>query len=296
MTTAQRAAAATAAAVLWMLLGARGAGQDVAPAPCDDAPAVYAEQCGYYASARSFETLRAHERTSFPNFDYFIGFDRPSDLIGNPPTFVPPCSLDGLGNAAALAEKSEPKASSGASPKPAQAEQIKAARLKVAYNELATLVYRLRACDYLLSVFAWNTRRSGHDAAFDYSWRKSCNAFAYERNMGAAFSAVTMGFDDPNSQFNLSYYRLYDDLYKHVQSCSTIAGNSFYPVNTRRFFCNYAGFLGALITADATAFGRRWGGNNSLTQSQVTAMGTVLLAGPSFCQSITPAKGSKAGG
>ena len=80
--------------------------------------------------------------------------------------------------------------------------------------------------------------------------------------------------------FLLKYDDQYADLFERVESCSEIVSNLTYGPNKRRFFCNYGGLVGAMVTASAVAFGKHWGGSNSSTQAQVQAIGTVMLALP----------------
>jgi hypothetical protein len=101
---------------------------------------------------------------------------------------------------------------------------------------------------------------------------------------GANAAALRAAFDTAYNDFQFARYDQYDDLNQRLQSCAAVAAYS-YPANRGRFFCNYGGFLGVLLTAGATAFGKHWGGPATSTQSQVQGLGTVMIATPALCQS-----------
>jgi hypothetical protein len=263
-----------------------------------------ADQTAYYGvQPRTYERLQEHADASFPDFKFFIGLEKTRPADYPPPDYIPICSSAGISAPGALL-----KEVSGARP-PDEAE----VRIDVliALRDLGDILYRMRACDYILSVYAWNTRLRAHDEAFDYSWKTACNSFQSEQS-ASTLSAAALDLlaavnptgphtkSTPTSrslflQFLLQHYNQYRDLYERLDSCASIAGGLAYDPNTRRFFCNYGGFIGALLTASSTAFGKHWGGTNSSTQSQVTGLGTVMIALPGLCQNGGAGSAKKGG-
>ncbi len=241
-------------------------------------------------------TARSYAQIPFPDFNFFI-FSRKIGGFPAPPTFMPMCSASGISAPGSLQK--------GLTNQTVTDVEV-ANDVRVAYRDLDDLLYRLRACDYYMSVYAWNTRQSQHDEIFDYSWHTGCNSFATETDPSvmklseAAFgvyasNAPTDQRKQALTRFLLDYYEQYADLYERVDSCSNIVSSLTYGANKRRFFCSYGGFIGALLTASAVAFGKHWGGSSSSTQSQVQGLGTVMLALPGLCQNSSPgsAKGTK---
>jgi hypothetical protein len=257
---------------------------------------------------RDYSTLRSSDKKSFPDLAYFTGLNcvRRSAALVSVPTYVPICATENGDSVSANVTVGK------------SLDEISAqigSRVAMAFRSIRNLVYRLRACDYFLSVYAWNTRSSrGHDETFDYSWKTGCNSFLYEKvnasllideilkgtnaitNAGAEAKATKTGTPAEIKKLGAELtelvngeYDVSDDLNQRVQSCASIVNNLAYPANSRRFFCNYGGFIGAFLTASATAFGKRWGTNTS-TQSQVQGLGTVMIALPALCAGASTSK------
>jgi hypothetical protein len=255
----------------------------------------------FYAGQRSFEALKGGYSASFPNLAYFTGLNcerlASSYLIGDPPSYIPPCAP--VGGSAAMPGLEPPKR---------DLVDTVNHQIEQAEREFHTLVYRLRACDYQISVIAWNTLGRGLDDTMKYAWTTSCNSFANENTNaatqefssaesklysaldalqnpkpGAKLASLRSAFDAAYADFAFARYDQYDDLSQRLQSCAAAASYSYSP-NRSRFFCNYGGFLGVLLTASATAFGKHWGGSSTSTQSQVQGLGTVMIALPALCQ------------
>ncbi|MGP6155921.1 MAG: hypothetical protein ACLPYS_00025 [Vulcanimicrobiaceae bacterium] len=262
----------------------------------------------YDVPNRSYDLLRSTDSTSYPNFGYFLDFDQQSKILPGPPGFVPQCSTTGVSAPGSLVDK----ATSGSKLDPAeQATQVRN-YLTIAYNDLDDLLWRYRACDFDLSIYAWNTRSGTHDTLFNYSWKAGCNSLQYEKSaypdllrysgdLAAYIVGNPVNGNKPPqtaeqlATFLLRYYQLYSDLYNRVSSCSAIVSNTTYKPNTHRVFCNYGAFMGALITGYAAAFGHHWGGTNNSTQPSVTAVGTVTIASPSLCQNVATPKNASSG-
>src|SRR5271166_3316373 len=261
---------------------APAASPEAAANPPPTAAAV--DQTAYYGV-----TPRSYAQIPYPDFYFFIGFGGARHIsdFPPPPTYMPLCSVSGISSPDGLLKGvTDLKITSD---------------ITVAYRDLDDLLYRLRACDYYMSIYAWNTRQIPHDEIFNFSWQIGCNSFENEHSAtalsGAAYPLLsTPGTPEQRKQalakFLLKYYDQYADLFERVQSCSEIVNNLTYGPNKRRFFCNYGGFMGAVLTASAVAFGKHWGGSNSSTQAQVQALGTVMLALPGLCQNFgaSPAK------
>jgi hypothetical protein len=262
----------------------------LAPAANPVPTATPVDQTAYYGV-----TPRSYEQIPYPDFNYFIGFGGARHIsdFPPPPTFMPLCSVSGISSPDGLLK--------GVTDLKGTDLEI-TSDITVAYRDLDDLLFRLRACDYYMSIYAWNTRQSAHDEIFNFSWQIGCNSFENEHSATALSAAAypllsTTGTPEQRKQalakFLLKYYDQYADLFERVQSCSEIVNNLTYGPNKRRFFCNYGGFMGAVLTASAIAFGKHWGGSTSSTQAQVQALGTVMLALPGLCQNAgaSPAKG-----
>jgi hypothetical protein len=65
------------------------------------------DQTAIYGVPRSYALLKSTERTSFPDFDFFLGLNnaRNNDALNNPPTFVPQCSTSGIDAPATVANQ-----------------------------------------------------------------------------------------------------------------------------------------------------------------------------------------------
>ena len=250
------------------------------------------DQAPIYAQPRDYSVLSGHSDVSFPNLMFFLGLNgvRCSQLLGDVPTYVPICAAD-PGQNSLSARLSEVR---GVKSPDAIANEI-----RQTYRDIRAQVYRLRMCDFLLSVYAWNTRQKEHQASFDYSWRTACNSFAYESDQGVKLtgavdklvqqtvSASPADLSATLTQFAYTNYDLYDDLSGRLASCAAIVSGLTYPPNTNRFFCRYGGFIGALASASSVAFGKHWGTNTS-TQGQVAAIGTLFAATSALCQNAQP--------
>jgi hypothetical protein len=261
------------------------------------------DQSRYYADGRSYETLKGNYGTSFPNLGYFTGLNcvrTGSALIGIVPTYIAPCAA-GSANSPGMSVK--PPADD-----PAGVLNNANIDIESTSRDFRSLVYRLRICDYLISVIAWNTQGRGVPADLTYSWQIGCNSFLNESANGPTVTledaqskyyyaavnlqgasarekaAATAAFDQAYAKFVFARYDEFDDLNQRLQSCANVVATFTYSTNTRRFFCNYGGLIGALLTASATAFGKHWGTNSS-TQAQVQGLGTVFLAFPALCSS-----------
>lgn len=267
------------------------------PSIADDAASPGPSPASVDKTAYYGVTPRSYAQIPFPDFFFFIGFGGARHIsdFPPPPTFMPLCSVSGISSPDSLLK--------GVTELKGTDLEI-TSNIKVAYRDLDDLLYRLRACDYYMSVYAWNTRQSPHDEIFDFSWQTGCNSFENERSAtelsGAAYPLLSNpGTAEQRKQalakFLLKYYDQYANLFERVESCSNIVTNLTYGANKRRFFCNYGGFMGALLTSSAVAFGKHWGGPTSSTQSQVQALGTVMIALPGLCQNTSPggAKGGK---
>jgi len=280
------------------------------PAPSPQAPAgcnpslqitdLPANQSDDYGPSRSFQTLKTNYTSSYPNLAYFTGLNcvryTGSALMGTPPTYIAPCTAASGGDAPKL-DISLPQAASSLTT--AQHD------IEIAFRDIRTLAYRLRTCDFLLSIIAWNTMGRGISQQLIYSWQIGCNSFLNESD-----SATTVSFNQANSNylraaavlattptdkqaaaafesaytaFVFARYDEYDDLNQRLQACATVVSNFAYPANKARFFCNYGGLIGALLTGSATAFGKHWGGTATSTQAQVQGLGTVFIAFPALC-------------
>jgi hypothetical protein len=262
----------------------------LAPAENPAPAAASVDQSAFYGV-----TPRSYDQIPYPDFNFFIGFGGARHIsdFPPPPTFMPLCSVSGISSPDGLLK--------GVTDLKGTDLEI-TSDVTVAYRDLDDLLYRLRACDYYMSIYAWNTRKIAHDEIFNFSWQTGCNSFENEHSAtalsGAAYPLLsTTGTPEQRKQalakFLLQYYDQYADLFERVESCSEIVSNLTYGANKRRFFCNYGGLLGATLTASAVAFGKHWGGSNSSTQAQVQALGTVMLALPGVCQNAgaSPAKG-----
>ena len=254
------------------------AGQPAAASPALD-------QTTIYGVPRSYALLKKNERTSFPDFDFFLGLNnaRNNDALTNPPTFVPQCSTSGMEAPGTLANQIIGQRPTAATPIYDD--------VLIAYQNLTNLLYRFRICDFYVSVYAWNTRNTGHTAPFDFTWRTGCNSFSYESTMPPSLAgpaADILKSPSPTSDQLLDFLFkdefAYAELYERVASCASIVAGLTYPPNNKRFICKYGSFLGAFITAYSAAFGHKWGGTNNATQSEVTAFGTVIIASPALCQ------------
>lgn len=260
-----------------------------------------ADQSQYYGDARSYDVLKANYGTSFPNLAYFTGLNcvryARSVLIGTPPSYISPCTAGG---------GSQPSLQVVPPPVAFDAGERANYDVESTFRNFRALVYRLRTCDYLLSVIAWNTQGRGVTDTLSYSWKVGCNSFLNENagdvtakllDRAAAYvDAAEAVVRSPKSQaaiasYNAAYahfvfarYDEYDDLSERLQSCSEVVTNFSYPPNRSRFFCNYGGIIGALLTGSAIAFGKNWGGPTSSTQSVVQGLGTVFIAIPALCQ------------
>ncbi len=243
-------------------------------------------------------TPRSYEQIPFPDFGFFIGFDGKRTLsdFPPPPTFMPMCSVSGISAPGSLLK--------GVTDLKGTDLEV-SSDVRIAYRDLDDLLYRLRACDYYLSIYAWNTRQNAHSQIFNYSWQTGCNSFENERTAtklsSAALPLLTGKMSNEQrkealAKFLLDDYDQYADLFERVDSCSNILANLTYGPNRHRFFCNYGGIMGALLTGSAVAFGKHWGGSTSSTQAQVQALGTVALALPGLCQNGTPGSAKGGGG
>ncbi len=248
--------------------------------------ASVADQNAIYAVPRSYDLLRTAP-DSFPDFSFFLGLNnaRNNEALNNPPSFVPQCSTTGIDAPGMLANQIT--GDHGVAPSPTQIH----GDVLLAYQDLTNLLYRLRMCDFYVSVYAWNTRKTGHTAPFDYTWRTGCNSFRYEDSMPKNLVAPAIALitnPTPTSDQLIAFLTgdevAYSDLYERVASCAAVVSSLTYPTNTHRFVCNYGSFIGAFITGYSAAFGHRWGGGGNSTQSEVTAIGTVTLATPGLCQ------------
>ncbi len=264
-----------------------------AATPCG-AKADAVDQASIYAQPRDYSVLSGHTDVSFPNLMFFLGLNgvRCSQLLGDVPTYVPICAAEPGQNSLSA----RLSALRGVKTPDAIANEI-----RQTYRDIRAQVYRLRMCDFLLSVYAWNTRQKAHQASFDYSWRTACNSFAYEADQGVKLTdavnklvqqTVTASGSPGDlsaslTQFAYTNYDLYDDLSGRLASCANIVSGLTYPPNTNRFFCRYGGFIGALASASSVAFGKHWGTNTS-TQGQVAAIGTLFAATSALCQNSQP--------
>ena len=260
-----------------------------------------ADQSQYYGDTRSYDVLKANYGTSFPNLAYFTGLNcvryTRSVLIGSPPSYISPCTVGG---------GSQPSLEVVPPPIAFDAGERANYDVESTFREFRALVYRLRTCDYVLSVIAWNTQGRGVTDTLSYSWKVGCNSFLNEsagdftaklleraaEYVDAAQSVVRSpknpaaiaAYDAAYAHFVFARYDEYDDLNERLQSCADVVTNFTYPPNRGRFFCNYGGLIGALLTGSAIAFGRQWGGSTSSTQSVVQGLGTVFIAIPALCQ------------
>ena len=259
-----------------------------------------ADQSKFYGPHRSFQALKSDYRTSFPNLAYFTGLNcvryTGSALLGVPPTYIAPCSAVSGGSAPKL---------DITIPKPEGLTTTAEHDIEISFRDIRTLAYRLRTCDFLLSIIAWNTMGRGVPDQLTYSWQVGCNSFLNESDnvttvsfsqaqtkyvtAAAALEAApnnkqaAASFASSYTAFVFARYDLYDDLNQRLQACAAVVSNFAYPANKGRFFCNYGGLIGALLTGSATAFGRHWGGTNTSTQAQVQGLGTVFIAFPALC-------------
>jgi hypothetical protein len=243
-------------------------------------------------------TPRSYDQIPFPDFNFFLGFggSRKISDFPPPPTFMPKCSVSGISSPGSLLK--------GVTDLKGTNLEI-TSDIRIAYRDLDDLLYRLRACDYYMSIYAWNTRQGQHDEIFNYSWKTGCNSFENERSATSLSSAAypllsTTGTAEQRKQalakFLLDDYDQYADLFERVDSCSNIVANLTYGPNKQRFFCNYGGFIGALLTASTVAFGKHWGGSGNTTQTSVQAVGTVMIALPGLCQGSSGGGKGRGGG
>jgi hypothetical protein len=259
-----------------------------------------ANQSDYYGPTRSFQTLKSNYTTSFPNLAYFTGLNcvryTGSALMGTPPSYIAPCSAASGGTA--------PKLDISV-PKPESSLTTAQHDIEIAFRDIRTLAYRLRTCDFMLSIIAWNTMGRGLPAQLTYSWQVGCNSFLNEsgdastltfnqadKNYVVAAAALAnaptdkqaaAAFASAYTAFVFARYDEYDDLNQRLQACAAVVTSYAYPANKARFFCNYGGLIGALLTGSATAFGKHWGATSSSTQAQVQGLGTVFIAFPALC-------------
>jgi hypothetical protein len=274
----------------------------------------YAPHCGDGAIAdtcRSYKRLQDDQQRSFPDLVFFLYHH--SDLRF--PSYLPTCSTGGIDSPSQLVGRLQ-SATNGDN-----SELLNA--VTVAARDLQNLVFRLRGCDYAVSVYAWNTRLRPHDAPFDFTWQVGCNSFAYESSADwlsrqdstyrsliaklfeesagsmagpSAGTHATTALQTEVSQTFRSFitedYLKYADLFERLSSCSDSVAALTYPPNTKRILCNDAAFFGALAAGSAAAFGRRW---TSGLQNSVTAAGTVIIAYPALCGSASSGGGPSAG-
>jgi hypothetical protein len=268
------------------------------PSSADNAAApaltpVSVDQTQFYGA-----TPRSYDQIPFPNFDFFLGFggSRKISDFPPPPSFMPMCSVAGISSPGSLLK--------GVTDLKGTNLEI-TSDIRIAYRDLDDLLYRLRACDYYMSVYAWNTRHIQHDEIFNFSWQTGCNSFENERSATSLSAAAypllsNTGNAEQRKQalakFLLDDYDQYADLFERVDSCSNIVANLTYGPNKGRFFCNYGGFIGALLTASNVAFGKHWGPPNNVTQSSVQGVGTVMIALPGLCQGASSGGGKGRGG
>ena len=253
------------------------------------APAAVVHTC------RSYALLQADQRDSYPDLRFFLY--HPSNFTF--PSYLPTCSSEGIDSPTQLFGRLNSQKTDDIS------DLLNA--VTVAAQDLQNLVYRMRGCDYAVSVHAWNTRLRPHDATFDFIWQSGCNSFTYEEsadwisNRNSTYQALiaqlvteivssssaadqkTLVLDAQKNfrSFLTEDYLKYSDLFERLSSCSASVANLSYPPNTKRVLCNYAGFAGALLAGSAAAFGRRW---TSGLQNTVTAAGTVIITYPTLCQ------------
>lgn len=268
-------------------------------ATIDEQSAFYAPKCSSDVIAntcRSYKHLQAEQRRSFPDLLFFLY--HPSDLKF--PTYLPTCSTAGIDTPTGLVGRLNSAKTGNAS------ELLN--DVSVAAQDLQNLVYRLRGCDYAISVYAWNTRLHPHDAPFDFAWQVGCNSFAYEssadwlskqdseyRQLIGRLVTESIASAPPSptaaggtgasanqtfTTFVTEDYLRYTDLYERLSSCSASVEALAYPPNTKRILCNDAAFVGALLAGSAAVFGRRW---TSGLQNSVSATGTVIIAYPALC-------------
>ncbi len=88
-----------------------------------------------------------------PDFNYFIGFGGARHIsdFPPPPTFMPLCSVSGISSPDGLLK--------GVTDLKGTDLEI-TSDITIAYRDLDHFLFRLRACDYYMSIYAWNTRES----------------------------------------------------------------------------------------------------------------------------------------
>jgi hypothetical protein len=210
--------------------------------------------------------------THYPQLSDFL-----RTLDDRPLSYVPACGTDQTISPDDFAQTFAPLPAAGAD---AKKPAVILTPQQTRHAAVGSLVERLRACDYKVSVFEFDTRTHPHDAVADFAFVVSCSAttpeFKTDAGVLASASDASAAIDG------------YRTLYERVSFCQSFLGQA-YPPNNSRFLCKYGTLIGSLVGAAATIFGPRW--KSSLSTTVATGAGVIALT-PSLCSSSSSSSGN----